>query len=64
MATVQQDKIVELGILSIQKLRGCVSRNFQHLEDGVTNPQEDEEKMKVFITRLQENLSSINDAMK
>ncbi len=61
MATIQQEKLIEHAVLSIQKLRGSVSKTYQHLQDGVTSTEDEEDKVKAFVTKLQEDLSTIND---
>ena len=87
MATAsQQDKMIELAILSTQKLRASVTKSFQHLHDGIGTIEGDEDRIKVseemkeseeirekrmkdgsikvFITKLQEDLTSVNDNYK
>ncbi|XP_072014912.1 mediator of RNA polymerase II transcription subunit 27-like [Amphiura filiformis] len=61
MASIQQDKIIEHAILSTQKLRASVAKSFHHLQDGTSNTQDDEDKIKAFVSKLQEDLSTVND---
>ena len=87
MATAsQQDKMIELAILSTQKLRASVTKSFQHMHDGIGGIEGDNDRIKaseetkdseeirekrmkegaikVFITKLQEDLTNVNDNYK